>query len=152
MTEASATQEESEFQRHVETSGGRVQSDGRQIVAAELAFLDDPLNCGQPRLPSVILLKGAASKESEMADGKDYSVEDGPVVWIKSFSSPCFDCTRLSNGATVGAGEFPSEHGFERTVAALPDDLVHTRQHGLVARIKRQSRQRIRGNGTAFVR
>ena len=84
-TEASATQEESKFQRHVESrkSGGRVQSDGRQIVDAELAFLDDPLNFGQPRLPGIVLLKGAASKESEMMDGKDYSFEDGPVVCIK---------------------------------------------------------------------
>lgn len=80
-----ATEEQPKFQRHVKSRKvcNYIHCDGGQVVDSESAFLNDPLDFGQPKLPGIILFKGTARDESEIINTKDNSVEYRPAAGIK---------------------------------------------------------------------
>ena len=57
--------------------------DGRQIVDAESAFFNDPLDFNNRNSLCIILFKGTASDESEVIDAEDNSVEYRSVNGIE---------------------------------------------------------------------
>ena len=80
-----AAKEQTEFQRHIEARqiGCGVETRCGEVVYAELALLDDPLDFGEPQLARVVFLQGTTCDESEIVDGEYAGFEDGFVGIVK---------------------------------------------------------------------